>query len=258
MPMEAVDKSAKQLVLTVQEYSLFASRAFMNLFRRRFIGQSSSFNPILSVSVPPPSCCSPAFLRRRTCLAICRYALRVRGHRRYWALCCHVNDPRTWPRADRDHGFRAQRLLDGQRTGVDGRNRANRCHARTWRRSDAKAGHATHLRLNCDALFPDHRRRFLWHSGRCCRNRLHESPEWRPVPSHGLRIFAFPRHSAGLVKPLFFGYIVASIGCFYGMRTSGGTQGVGRSTIQAVVTSSVLIIFVDFLISQVMLSLFAR
>jgi phospholipid/cholesterol/gamma-HCH transport system permease protein len=61
----------------------------------------------------------------------------------------------------------------------------------------------------------------------------------------------------GLVKPLFYGYILSSIGCFYGMRTSGGTQGVGRSTIQAVVTSSVLILFVDFLLTQVLLTLFS-
>ena len=67
----------------------------------------------------------------------------------------------------------------------------------------------------------------------------------------------FPDILQGLVKPLFFGYILSSIGCFYGMRTSGGTQGVGRSTIQAVVVSSVLIIFVDFLITQVLLTLFA-
>jgi phospholipid/cholesterol/gamma-HCH transport system permease protein len=60
----------------------------------------------------------------------------------------------------------------------------------------------------------------------------------------------------GLVKPLFFGYILSSIGCFYGMRTSGGTQGVGRSTIQAVVWASVLIIFVDFMLTQVLLTLF--
>jgi phospholipid/cholesterol/gamma-HCH transport system permease protein len=39
------------------------------------------------------------------------------------------------------------------------------------------------------------------------------------------------------------------------MRTSGGTEGVGRSTIQAVVTASVLIIFVDFLVTQVLLTL---
>jgi phospholipid/cholesterol/gamma-HCH transport system permease protein len=66
----------------------------------------------------------------------------------------------------------------------------------------------------------------------------------------------YPDIVQGLVKPLFFGYILSSIGCFYGMRTSGGTEGVGRSTIQAVVTASVLIIFVDFLLTQVLLSLF--
>jgi phospholipid/cholesterol/gamma-HCH transport system permease protein len=61
----------------------------------------------------------------------------------------------------------------------------------------------------------------------------------------------------GLVKPLLSGFIIASIGCFHGMRTTGGTEGVGRSTIQAVVWASVLIIFVDFLVTQVLLSIFA-
>ena len=60
----------------------------------------------------------------------------------------------------------------------------------------------------------------------------------------------------GLIKPLFSGFIIASIGCFYGLRTTGGTEGVGRSTIKAVVVSSVLIIFVDFLVTQVMLTIF--
>jgi len=60
----------------------------------------------------------------------------------------------------------------------------------------------------------------------------------------------------GLIKPLFYGFIIASVGCFYGLRTTGGTQGVGRSTIQAVVNSSVLIIFVDFLLTRIMLTLF--
>src|ERR1035441_1221220 len=66
----------------------------------------------------------------------------------------------------------------------------------------------------------------------------------------------YPDIIQGLVKPLFFGFMLSSIGCFYGMRTTGGTQGVGRSTIQAVVTASVLIIFVDFLLTQVLLTLF--
>jgi phospholipid/cholesterol/gamma-HCH transport system permease protein len=66
----------------------------------------------------------------------------------------------------------------------------------------------------------------------------------------------YPDIVQGLVKPLFSGFIISSIGCFYGMRTTGGTEGVGRSTIQAVVISSVLIIFVDFLLTQALLTLF--
>ena len=66
----------------------------------------------------------------------------------------------------------------------------------------------------------------------------------------------YPDIIQGLVKPLFFGYVLSSIGCFYGMRTTGGTEGVGRSTIQAVVWASVTIIFVDFLLTQVLLTLF--
>jgi phospholipid/cholesterol/gamma-HCH transport system permease protein len=62
----------------------------------------------------------------------------------------------------------------------------------------------------------------------------------------------------GLVKPIVFGFIIATIGCYYGMNTRGGTQGVGRSTTQAVVVSSVLIIAVDFVISRFMIGIFGR
>jgi len=62
----------------------------------------------------------------------------------------------------------------------------------------------------------------------------------------------------GMVKPLFFGFIIATIGCYYGMTTRGGTQGVGRSTTQAVVVSSVLIIASDFVISRFMIGIFGR
>ncbi|MGC9199262.1 MAG: MlaE family ABC transporter permease [Acidobacteriaceae bacterium] len=62
----------------------------------------------------------------------------------------------------------------------------------------------------------------------------------------------------GLVKPLFSGFIIATIGCYYGLRTSGGTRGVGQSTTQAVVSSSVLIILVDFLVTQLMIGIFGR
>jgi phospholipid/cholesterol/gamma-HCH transport system permease protein len=66
----------------------------------------------------------------------------------------------------------------------------------------------------------------------------------------------YPDIIQGLVKPLVSGFLIASIGCFYGMRTTGGTEGVGRSTIDAVVFSSVMIIFFDFLLTQILLTLF--
>ncbi len=67
----------------------------------------------------------------------------------------------------------------------------------------------------------------------------------------------YPDIVQGLVKPLFSGYIIASIGCFYGLRTTGGTQGVGRATIQAVVWASVFIIVADFFVTQLMLYMFS-
>jgi phospholipid/cholesterol/gamma-HCH transport system permease protein len=58
----------------------------------------------------------------------------------------------------------------------------------------------------------------------------------------------------GLLKPLVFGAIVALVSCHCGLRTYGGTQGVGRSTTQAVVASSVLILVVDFFLSRIILA----
>jgi phospholipid/cholesterol/gamma-HCH transport system permease protein len=57
----------------------------------------------------------------------------------------------------------------------------------------------------------------------------------------------------GLIKPLVFGAIIALVGCHCGLRTYGGTQGVGRSTTQAVVNASVLILLFDFLLSRIIL-----
>lgn len=68
----------------------------------------------------------------------------------------------------------------------------------------------------------------------------------------------YPDVLQGLIKPIFFGFIIATIGCYYGMNTRGGTQGVGKSTTQAVVVSSVLIIAVDFVISKFMIGIFGR
>ena len=59
----------------------------------------------------------------------------------------------------------------------------------------------------------------------------------------------------GLIKPFLFGIIIALVGCFYGLGTKGGTQGVGRATTQAVVSASIWIFFVTFLIDKIFVGL---
>lgn len=59
----------------------------------------------------------------------------------------------------------------------------------------------------------------------------------------------------GLAKPFLFGIIIGLVGCFYGLRTTGGTQGVGRATTQAVVAASIWIFFVTFLIDKIFVNL---
>lgn len=60
----------------------------------------------------------------------------------------------------------------------------------------------------------------------------------------------------GLTKPLFSAFIIATVGCYFGMKTTGGTQGVGRATTQAVVISSIFIIVVDLLVTRAMIGIF--
>ena len=59
----------------------------------------------------------------------------------------------------------------------------------------------------------------------------------------------------GLIKPLLFGFVIATVGCYYGLTAKGGTQGVGRATTQAMVTASVLILLVNLLITRLLLFL---
>jgi phospholipid/cholesterol/gamma-HCH transport system permease protein len=59
----------------------------------------------------------------------------------------------------------------------------------------------------------------------------------------------------GLIKPILFGFIIATVGCYYGMSAKGGTQGVGRATTQAVVAASVIILAVDLFVTRLLMVL---
>ena len=59
----------------------------------------------------------------------------------------------------------------------------------------------------------------------------------------------------GLLKPFVFAFMVSLVGCFYGLRTTGGTQGVGHATTQAVVVSSVWIFVITSLLTRIFVNL---
>jgi len=59
----------------------------------------------------------------------------------------------------------------------------------------------------------------------------------------------------GMMKPLVYGFILATVGCYKGLTVRGGTQGVGRATTQAVVVASVMIIAADLFLTKLALYL---
>jgi phospholipid/cholesterol/gamma-HCH transport system permease protein len=59
----------------------------------------------------------------------------------------------------------------------------------------------------------------------------------------------------GVIKPIAFGLIIGLVSCYKGLNTKGGTVGVGQSTTQAVVVSSVSIIIADFFLSKLLQSI---
>jgi phospholipid/cholesterol/gamma-HCH transport system permease protein len=59
----------------------------------------------------------------------------------------------------------------------------------------------------------------------------------------------------GLIKPIVLGFALVTIGCHVGLRASGGTQGVGRATTNAVVGASVAVLVLDFLLTKLLITL---
>lgn len=78
---------------------------------------------------------------------------------------------------------------------------------------------------------------------------------WEQIAGGGFIFKYIPNDFVhGLLKPFIFGGIIALVGCHFGLKTKGGTEGVGIATTRAVVTSSILILVVDYFITQLLLA----
>jgi len=74
--------------------------------------------------------------------------------------------------------------------------------------------------------------------------------------SHAVNVLVFGDLCIGFTKPIVFGFIVATVGCYKGFRVQGGTEGVGRATITAFVVGSLAVLVVDLFITRLLLSIF--
>jgi phospholipid/cholesterol/gamma-HCH transport system permease protein len=59
---------------------------------------------------------------------------------------------------------------------------------------------------------------------------------------------------SGVLKTPVFGYIIAIVGCHFGLETRGGTEGVGTSTTRTVVVVSIAILIADFLLTKLFIA----
>lgn len=84
--------------------------------------------------------------------------------------------------------------------------------------------------------------------------KLFLSLDARQYWNNAWQVLVFQDVFMGLLKPALFGFIISTIGCYYGISARGGTQGVGRATTQAVVAASVLILVTDFFVTKFLIS----
>jgi phospholipid/cholesterol/gamma-HCH transport system permease protein len=55
---------------------------------------------------------------------------------------------------------------------------------------------------------------------------------------------------SGLVKAAVFGFTITLMGCYHGFNSKGGAQGVGKATTNAVATSMILILILDYILTE--------
>jgi phospholipid/cholesterol/gamma-HCH transport system permease protein len=87
-------------------------------------------------------------------------------------------------------------------------------------------------------------------------NTLVEPISLRLFLNNGLKNLTFNDFLPPTIKTAVFGMIIGVVGCFQGLRTQGGTEGVGRSATSSVVLSSLFVILADVLLVRVILVFF--
>jgi phospholipid/cholesterol/gamma-HCH transport system permease protein len=76
--------------------------------------------------------------------------------------------------------------------------------------------------------------------------------------TRAVKALAFGDLVIGFWKPVVFGFLVATVGCYRGFRVEGGTAGVGRATIMAFVDAALAVLIADLFLTRLLLYLFNK
>ena len=87
-------------------------------------------------------------------------------------------------------------------------------------------------------------------------NVLVEPMPFRFYIMNGFKSITFSDFLPAIFKTLVFGLLIGVIGCFQGLRTRGGTEGVGRASTSAVVIASLSVILADVILVRLIILLF--
>jgi phospholipid/cholesterol/gamma-HCH transport system permease protein len=87
-------------------------------------------------------------------------------------------------------------------------------------------------------------------------NRLVDPMSFRYYMANGFEWVTFGDLVPSALKAMVFGLLIGIVGCFQGLRASGGTAGVGRSATSAVVISSLFVVLADVLLAKIIVVLF--
>ncbi|HLK63932.1 MAG TPA: ABC transporter permease [Bryobacteraceae bacterium] len=87
-------------------------------------------------------------------------------------------------------------------------------------------------------------------------NNLQEPISLQLFFDNGFKTVAFDDFLPPTLKTMVYGLIIGTIACFEGMRTTGGTAGVGRSTTRSVVLASLFVILADVVLVRLILVFF--
>ena len=240
----------KRPILALQDFFFLTGRALRNIFRSPHYTDDILLQmDIIGVGSLPIVVLTGFFSGAVMALQMSR-ALALTELPARWPYCRDHAGARTGTGPECTPCRRPERFGNRQRTRIHESHRADRCHARARNGSNSEAGHAAAHRHRGHAAAAHHDSDFVGLVGGFIVSYFMLNITAANTGTAPIRR-CWNDLAQGLLKPFVFALVISLVGCFYGMRTSGGTQGVGRATTKAVVVASVWIFVITLFITRI-------